>query len=232
MFQPRGVAVSSASSVLFPFGSPNTLGVGSLCYVSFAMIAPHVTMGGMLITMFSDLEQAGLIVVWGANPATDCPPLDLKRIMAARERGAELIVIDPRRTRTAKLPGAEWVTIRSGHGRRARPGHVQRRLSGKSCTTRPLCGTGRTGSTSSPGMCSITRRRWSSRSPEFRRRRSCPSRRRIAAAQGASPVMYSGLEYSESGVQAIRATQVLWALAGQLDVPGGRCFSMRENSFA
>lgn len=34
IFQPRGVAVSSASSVLFPFGSPNTMGVGALCYVS------------------------------------------------------------------------------------------------------------------------------------------------------------------------------------------------------
>ena len=48
LFQPADAAVSSASSVLFPFGSPNTLGVGALCYVSFAMIAPHVTMGEML----------------------------------------------------------------------------------------------------------------------------------------------------------------------------------------
>src|SRR5208337_658827 len=40
IFQPRGVAVSSASSVLFPFGSPNTMGVGALCYVSYGMIAP------------------------------------------------------------------------------------------------------------------------------------------------------------------------------------------------
>ncbi|MFH0823691.1 MAG: IscS subfamily cysteine desulfurase, partial [Pseudomonadota bacterium] len=50
-------------------------------------------------------------------------------------------------------------------------------------------------------------------------------------ARGASPVMYSGLEYSDSGVQAIRAAMTLWALAGQLDVPGGRCFTMRENQF-
>jgi anaerobic selenocysteine-containing dehydrogenase len=56
MFQPAGVAVSSASSVLFPFGSPNTMGVGALCYVSFAMIAPHVTMGRMLVNMFTDME--------------------------------------------------------------------------------------------------------------------------------------------------------------------------------
>ena len=58
MFQPKGVAVSSASNVLFPFGSPNTMGVGALCYVSFAMIAPHLTMGRMLVDMFSDIENA------------------------------------------------------------------------------------------------------------------------------------------------------------------------------
>jgi cysteine desulfurase NifS len=54
---------------------------------------------------------------------------------------------------------------------------------------------------------------------------------RIAAARGVAPVMYSGLEYSDGAVQAIRATFVLWALAGQLDVPGGLCFTMQENHF-
>ena len=43
--------------------------------------------------------------------------------------------------------------------------------------------------------------------------------RRIAEANGATPIMYTGLEYSDSGVQAIRAVMTLWALAGQLDVP-------------
>ena len=85
VFQPKDTAVSSASSVLFPFGSPNTFGVGALCYVSYAMIAPHVTMGGMLINMDSELEQAELIVVWGANPATDSPPMAHKQIIAKRD---------------------------------------------------------------------------------------------------------------------------------------------------
>jgi cysteine desulfurase NifS len=55
--------------------------------------------------------------------------------------------------------------------------------------------------------------------------------RRMARARGAAPVMYSGLEYSDSGVQAIRAVLTLWALAGQLDVPGGLLFRMKENIF-
>jgi len=230
VFQPKGVAVSSASSVLFPFGSPNTLGAGSLCYVSFAMIAPHVTMGGMLINMFSDIENAELIVVWGANPATDCPPLDFKRIIAAQQRGAKVIVIDPRRTMTARLDGAEWIPIRSG-----------------------------TDGALALGICNILIeeelyddafvRQWTRGFDEFsvyvRHFRpevvegitGVPAEtiislaRRIADANGASPVMYTGLEYSESGVQAIRATMVLWALAGQLDVPGGRCFGMKDNYF-
>jgi anaerobic selenocysteine-containing dehydrogenase len=112
MFQPKGVSVSSASNVLFPFGSPNTMGVGALCYVSFAMMAPHLTMGRTLTDIFTDLESAELIVVWGANPATDSPPLDMHRIQAAAERNAEIVVIDPRHTDTAKRTGARWVPPR------------------------------------------------------------------------------------------------------------------------
>ncbi|MDY6852163.1 MAG: aminotransferase class V-fold PLP-dependent enzyme, partial [Thermodesulfobacteriota bacterium] len=230
LFQPQDTAVSSASSVLFPFGSPNTMGVGALCYVSYAMIAPHVTMGGMLIDMFSDIENAELIVVWGANPATDSPPLDLSRIIEASERGAKVVVIDPRRTMTAKLTGAEWVPLRPG-----------------------------TDGALALGMCNVLIEEelydedfvkdWTHGFDEFARyvqhfrpenveavtgvpaktvRRLAVS---IAGAGGASPVMYTGLEYSDSGVQAIRAAMVLWALAGQLDVPGGRCFTMPGSSF-
>jgi cysteine desulfurase NifS len=230
VFQPKGVAVSSASSVLFPFGSPNTMGVGALCYVSFAMIAPHVTMGGMLINMFSDIENAQLIVVWGANPATDCPPLDLKRVVHAKKRGAKVVVIDPRRTMTAKLTDAQWIPVRPG-----------------------------TDGALALGMCHVIIREelydevfvkeWTRGFDDFARYvqhfrpevveaiTSVPAEttvslaRQIVESNGVSSIMYSGLEYSDSGVQAIRATQVLWALAGQLDVPGGRCFTMRKNHF-
>ena len=63
IFQPKDVAISSASSVLFPFGSPNTMGVGALCYVSYGMISPHVTCGKMLFEMFNDISNTDLVVV-------------------------------------------------------------------------------------------------------------------------------------------------------------------------
>lgn len=230
VFQPRGVAVSSASSLLFPFGSPNTMGVGALCYVSMAMIAPHVTMGGMFINMFSDLEHADLIVVWGANPATDCPPLDYRRIIEATQRGAELVVIDPRRTLTAKIEGARWIPIRPGTDGALALALCQVLIEEELCDE-------------------AFARDWTHGFEEFAQYvqhfrpevaepvTGVPAEtirtlaRQLAQAHGAAPVMYSGLEYSDSGVQAIRATMVLWALAGQLDVPGGRCFTMRENIF-
>lgn len=230
IYQPKGVAVSSASSVLFPFGSPNTLGVGALCYVSFAMIAPHVTMGGMYINMFSDIENADLIVIWGKNPAAHCPPLDFIRIQEAHKRGAQIVVIDPRKTLLAKYPNAEWIPIRPG-----------------------------TDGALALGMCNVLIEEelydeefvdnWAVGFEEFERYvqhfrpevvegiTGIPSEtirslaRRIKGSNGVAPVMYSGLEYSDGAVQAIRATMVLWALAGQLDVPGGHCFSMTQNRF-
>ncbi|MGB6289380.1 MAG: molybdopterin-dependent oxidoreductase, partial [Desulfobulbales bacterium] len=230
IFQPKGVSVSSASSVLFPFGSPNTLGVGALCYVSFAMIAPHVTMGRMFINTFSDIENAEMILIWGKNPASHAPLTDLLRIQEAHRRGTKIVVIDPRQTLLAKYPEAEWIPIRPG-----------------------------TDGALALGLCNILieeelhdetfASQWTAGFEEFSgyvqhfrpevvaQITGIPAdtvirlARRIAATRGVAPVMYSGLEYSDGAVQAIRATFVLWALAGQLDVPGGLCFTMPENHF-
>ena len=230
VFQPRDTAVSSASSVLFPFGSPNTFGVGALCYVSFAMIAPHVTMGGMLINMDSELEDAELIVVWGTNPATDCPPLAHQQILAAKAKGAEVVVIDPRRTATAKATDAEWIPIRPGTDGALALSMIQVLIK-EDLLDEDFVDDWTVGFDAlkryvrhfTPEAVAET----TSVPAEVTRRLA----RRIHRARGASPVMYSGLEYSDSGVQAIRATQILWALAGQLDVPGGRVFKMRESVF-
>ncbi|KAA3613878.1 MAG: aminotransferase class V-fold PLP-dependent enzyme [Calditrichaeota bacterium] len=231
VFQPRDVIrQSTASSLLFPFGSPNTFGVGSLCYVSFGMIAPHTTLGAMWLDMYTDIENAELIIVWGANPATDSPPRNLERIVKAHHRGAKVIVIDPRRTATAKQSQAEWIPIRPG-----------------------------TDGALALGLCNILVKEelfdekfvkdWTIGFDEFSQYiqhftpevveniTDVPAEtvatlaRKIAQANGVAQVMYTGLEYSASGVQAIRATLVLWALAGQLDIPGGLNFYMPGNEF-
>jgi cysteine desulfurase NifS len=230
IFQPAEAAVSSASSVLFPFGSPNTLGVGALCYVSFAMIAPHTTMGEMYITTDSDVEQAELIVVWGANPATDSPPLAHEQIMRARERGAEVIVIDPRRIETAYQTDAEWIPIRPGTDGALALGLIQVLIEEEIYDEDFVTNWTR-------GWPELQQYVQHFRAEQVEEITGVPAEtvrklaRRIASARGACPITYTGLEYSDSGVQAIRALFTFWALAGQLDVPGGLVFRMKENQF-
>jgi cysteine desulfurase NifS len=180
--------------------------------------------------MFTDMENAELLVVWGANPATDSPPLDMHRLEGAARRGARIVVIDPRRTDTVKRTGAQWVPIRPGtdgalalsiiavmideerydeafaeqwcHGFDELKTYVQH--------FHPDAAQAIT------GVPADTIRDLA---------------RRIAGATGACPVMYTGLEYSNSGIQAIRAVLTAFALGGQLDVPGGIGLAMLDSHF-
>ena len=233
IFQPRDVAVSSASSVLFPFGSPNTMGVGALCYVSIAMIAPHVTMGGMLINMFSDLEKAELIVVWGANPATDCPPLDHKRIMEAVKRGAKLVVIDPRRTKPRpKSTDAEWLPIRPGTdgalalalcnvliAEELFDESFVRELDAWVSGFCPLC----------PALQPGSGGRYHRRSAA---KPAAPWPEGLPMPVAPPPSCIPGWNTATAASRPFGPRMVLWALAGQLDVPGGRCFTMKAESLS
>ncbi len=230
MYQPKGVAVSSASNVLFPFGSPNTTGVGALCYVSLHMIAPHVTMGRMQMNMFADIENSGMVVVWGTNPATDSPPADMSRLEMAAGRGADIVFIDPRRTEAVVRTGGEWIPIRPG-----------------------------TDGALALSMIEVIvdedlydeefAENWCHCFDELRRYvqhfrpdvvqtitgisadRIRDLARRIARARGAALLMYTGLEYSNSGVQSARAALTLFGLAGHLDVPGGIGLTMLDSEF-
>jgi anaerobic selenocysteine-containing dehydrogenase len=230
MFQPKDVAVSSASNVLFPFGSPNTMGVGALCYVSFAMIAPHVTMGRMLINMFTDMENAEVLLVWGANPATDSPPLDMHRLEAAAKRGADIVVIDPRKTDTAYRTGAQWVPIRPGTDGALALSMIEVIIDEELYDedfAENWC----------QGFEELKTYVQHFRPEVAEEITGVPADTirdltyRICNATGACPVMYTGLEYSNSGIQAIRAVLILFALAGHLDVPGGIGLAMLDSHF-
>ena len=227
-FQLGGSHIYLASSILFPYGSPNTFGVGAPCYTSLGVLAPQLTYGCLHTDMFSDVDNSDLIFVWGTDPSTSTPPALFGRLVRAAHEGARIIVIDPRQTASAKLPDSLWVPIRPG-----------------------------TDGALALGLCHILIREnlidqafveeWTVGYEEFAEyvKDFTPEAvagitdvpqdlimelaEEIADAEGASYVMYTGLEYTKSGVQNIRAVMVLWALAGQLDVEGGRCFVPHEN---
>ncbi|VAW82289.1 Cysteine desulfurase [hydrothermal vent metagenome] len=230
MYQPKGVAVSSASSILFPFGSPNTMGVGALCYVSFAMIAPDVTLGRMLINMYTDIENAELLIVWGANPATDSPPLEMTRLEAAAKRGCEIVVIDPRQTETAKRTNAEWIPIRPGTDGALALSMIEvlinEDLYDEKFVDQWTLGFNELQSYTQHFRPEIAETITGVPADKIR-----DLARRIAKASGAAPVMYTGLEYSNSGIQAIRAVLTLFAISGHLDTPGGTGLAMSNQHF-
>ncbi|MFN8511512.1 MAG: molybdopterin-dependent oxidoreductase [Chloroflexia bacterium] len=63
------------------------------------------TLGSYYGTDPENFPDAKLIICWGTNPVTSNPHM-MPFIKAAQDRGAMLVVIDPRRTRTAER--ADW----------------------------------------------------------------------------------------------------------------------------
>lgn len=226
-FAPHGPPESSANAVLFPFGSPNTTGVGSLCYAAYGMLATRACFGDYMVNMLEDIDNSDLILVWGENPTTDSAPINLNRLQRAGQRGARIVVIDHRRSETARATRAEWIGVRPGTDGALALGMIHV-LINEDLTDREFVQNWTHGfeelrayveQFDPERVAAIT---WV---PADRIRALA---RDIAQARGCSLLTYTGLEYSNSGVQAIRATWVLQALAGHLEVPGGKLFRMRD----
>ncbi len=225
-FAPTGPPESSANAVLFPFGSPNTTGVGACCYVAQGMISPFACFGEHRRRMAVEWERAELLLVWGANPATASPPINLQRLKAARKRGARVVVIDHRRTRTARGADAEWLPVRPGTDGALALGMINV-LIDEALYDREFV------ERWTHGFDEL--RQYVARfSPEETERitgvpaaRVQTLARDVARAAGCAVQMYTGLEYCNSGVQTVRAVWSLQALAGHLDAPGGNVFRMR-----
>ncbi len=228
VYQLQGSEIYLASSILFPFGSPNTFGVGAPCYTSLGVLAPKLTMGCLHIDMFSDVDNSDLILVWGTDPSTSTPPEMYERLKKASEEGAEIIVIDPRKTKAAELEGSEWITIRPGSDGALALGlaHI---LIRDELYDAEFVEDWSVGFDEFAEYVKDFSPEYVSAVTGIDEDRIEDLAESIADAEGASYVLYTGLEYTKSGVQNIRAVMVLWALAGQMDVEGGRSFSRREN---
>jgi len=218
-FAPSGTAESSANAVLFPFGSPNATGVGSLCYAAYGMLGTRACFGDFMRHVHVDIEGADRVFVWGANPATDSPPSNLRRLARVRDRGGRVVAIDHRRSETARALDADWVGIRPGTDCALALGmmHV---LIDEDLYDREFVERWTHGFTE---LVDYVR----SFAPErVAAITGVPAKRvrelaRALARERSAVLMYSGLEYSNCGVQAIRAVWCLLALAGGFDTPGG-----------
>ncbi|MCL5265404.1 MAG: molybdopterin-dependent oxidoreductase [Chloroflexi bacterium] len=218
-FAPAGVESNSSKSLIYPFGSPNNAGCSSLCYVSYGVLAPLTTLGLTMRSAHSDFANANLIVVWGANPATDSPPIAMRQILEAKKRGARVIAIDHMRTEMASK-AHQWIPIRSGTDGALALGMInviaEEGLYDKEFVEKWTVG------------FEDLRQYVRKFSPEeveritrVPRQLVVDTARAIATARHATLSMYTGLEYTNSGVQNLRAVLILYAITGNLDAPGG-----------
>lgn len=115
-------------AVAFYFGNPNVHSLGALLYgplvlrtlrtrhrysaTSVDQLPHHVVaslvFGHQLLLPIPDVDRTDFLLIFGGNPAVSngslmTMPDAKKRLQAIRERGGRLVVVDPRRTETAKL---------------------------------------------------------------------------------------------------------------------------------
>jgi anaerobic selenocysteine-containing dehydrogenase len=91
------------------FGSPNMTGANTIC------MCPSHTVEWSTYGSFArqDIGNARCIVVWGFQPSQSRIIPDWRELLAAKARGAKIIVIDPRRTKEAELADL-WLQVRPG----------------------------------------------------------------------------------------------------------------------
>ena len=95
------------------FGTPNLLYQGKNCgEVEIAMDC--AALGYPAIGIFQGVIPGitRCVLLWGHNPAESFH-LSFKNYRAAKEKGAKIVVIDPRRTRTAEIADL-WLQLRPG----------------------------------------------------------------------------------------------------------------------
>lgn len=218
-FAPPGLSSFSSKSLIFPFGSPNNAGCSSLCFVSYGLLSAIPTIGLSMGATYSDYANANLILVWGANPATDSPPIAMKQILEAKRRGARVIAIDHMRSEIA-AKADRWIPIRSGTDGALALGMlnvvIEEGLYDREFVEKWTLGFDE--------LRDYVRR---FTPDEVERITWVPAEvvretaRTFATTGPATLSMYTGLEYTNSGVQSIRAAIILFAITGNLDVPGG-----------
>ena len=116
--QTLATAIGGPHTVYWPlhrfmnlFGSPNNMGIGQICWNPHIW-ADAITFGWPLDNEL-DLEKTSCAILWGVNPAESDNSLFWRTIKEYSRSEAPLIVVDPRRTKTAALT-SRWLPIRLG----------------------------------------------------------------------------------------------------------------------
>ncbi len=209
------------------FGTPNYCGYMELCGWG-RYLAPLYTFGASVPGEYlPDLENAGCILFWGYNPSVARLAHATSTVAAVR-RGAKLVVVDPRKAGLA-AKADHWLRVRPGTDAALALSITHVMIEhGWYDADFVRDWTNATDIVDGASVWDLLVKRCAEFAPE-----------RAAAITGVSPAdivataqtiwqarpvafyTWSGLEQHSGTTQAIRAINVLYALTGSLDVPGG-----------
>jgi anaerobic selenocysteine-containing dehydrogenase len=220
-------AVDWIQRLIRAFGSPNYCSYMELCGWG-RYLAPLYTFGASVPGVYvPDLDNAGCILFWGYNPSV-ARLVHATSTVAALARGAKLIVVDPRKAGLA-AKADHWLRVRPGTDAALALSltHVMIE-NGWYDSDFVRDWTNAADEVGGARVWDMLAARCAEFPPDVAERiTGVPAADIVAAARTlwtARPVAFytwSGLEQHSSATQTIRAINILYALTGSLDVPGG-----------
>ena len=224
------------------FGTPNIGGTTHLCQWPRDTAGAHYTFGTPALPM-PDVARSACIVVWGSNPNGNFLTLATD-IAAAKARGARLLVVDPRRVGLANKADV-WLQVRPGTDGALALGliHLLIRDGGydiefvREWTNAPflvrddtgmlLTGADLDGVTCRPVFEGLTALAADYEPATVARITGAAADKIVAASRllakhrPVSHYFHNGLVQHTNATQASRAIEILYALLGDFDRPGG-----------
>jgi anaerobic selenocysteine-containing dehydrogenase len=220
-------AIDWVQRLVRAFGSPNYSNYMELCGWG-RYLAPLYTFGASVPGVYlPDLENAGCILFWGYNPSV-ARLAHATSTVAAVARGAKLIVIDPRKAGLA-AKADHWLRVRPGTDAALALSLTHEMIeNGWYDSDFVRDWTNAADEVDGETVWDLLAAHCAQFAPEVAEGiTGVPAADIVAAARTlweSRPVAFytwSGLEQHSSTTQIIRAINVLYALTGCLDVPGG-----------
>jgi anaerobic selenocysteine-containing dehydrogenase len=220
-------AIDWVQRLIRAFGSPNYCTYMELCGWG-RYLAPLYTFGASVPGEYvPDLENAGCILFWGYNPSVARLAHATSTVTAVR-RGAKLIVVDPRKVGLA-AKADHWLRVRPGTDAALALSLTHVMIdNGWYDADFVRDWTNAADVVDGEAVWNLLRSRCAEYPPDRAEAiTGVPAADIVAAARTiweARPVAFytwSGLEQHNGATQTIRAINVLYALTGSLDVPGG-----------
>jgi len=210
-----------ASRFCSVYGTPNYTSGASLCFAASG-IGHGLSLSRRMMRLHPSYENSRCIVVWGSNPQQS-NIADAVRLLAARKKGARLVVIDPRKTPLAKEADI-YTPIRPGTDCYLALGLLNVIIA-EQLYDRDFV------SSWTVGFDKLSEHVKSYHPEEVERITWVPAEtvreiaRMYAASKPAAIAQGVPLDHSPSGVQTSWAIAILVAITGNLDVPGGNIYN-------